>query len=630
MSRLPTILITMAIGATLAVGCSSPTEPGLIAANQPIGSGDGTVARLALPSAPLGIAVADEGFAYITQPDHGFSGGTLARVDLKGRTVTATIPVGRVPSLVIFNAERTRAYVSNQWSDNIGIVDVASGTQIDTIPTVGDPFALALSPDGGTLLVTTNVNQLFKIDIATKTTLGSIPLPATSHHILMDPHDKSLYVATRDGGTVMEVDWRAMTVSRTFTLGGRPQDMTFAPNGAELYVANEVSNVLHVIDLAMGTFTNIPLAGGGEGLALGNDGNDIYVGLVFAGAVQVIDRRDGETVRLIPVGGVPREIALDYTGRDVLVSNEDGWVDFIEPSDSLVPPPPPPPQPDTGYTRVGLADGALGIAVSGDMAYVTRPYANMVARLDLRTNSVATSFPVGNVPCYIVFNSTGTRAYEANQFSDNVSVIEVATNTQIATIPLTGDPLPVAISTDDNTLFVTTNANQLFKVDLGTNTVTGSLALPATSHHLLTHPNGDLVYVATRDGGTVLEVNWHTMTIVRTFFLGARPQGMAIAADQSELYVANELSNVLHVITLSSGAITNVPLAGGGEGMSLGADGKLYVGEVFSGLVQVVDPATRTVVRTITMGGTPREVATDAERHHVLVANEGGWVDIIR
>ncbi len=190
--------------------------------------------------------------------------------------------------------------------------------------------------------------------------------------------------------------------------------------------------------------------------------------------------------------------------------------------------------------------------------------------------------------------------------------------------------MPVAISTDDNTLFVTTNANQLFKVDLATNTVTGSLALPATSHHLLTHPNGNLVYVATRDGGTVLEVNWRTMTVVRTFTLGGRPQGMAMSADQNELYVANELSNVLHVITISSGAIANVPLIGGGEGMALGADGKLYVGEVFSGLVQVVDPATRTVVRTITMGGTPREVATDAARHHVLVANEGGWVDIIR
>src|SRR3989475_12548275 len=279
MDRLSTILVSMAMGAMFAGGCSSPAGTGPNSAEQAVGRGDGTVGRMALPRAPLGIAVAEAGFAYITQPDHGFSGGTLARVDLKAHAITATIPVGMVPSLVIFNADRTRAYVSNQWSDNVGIVDVASSTQIDVIPTVGDPFALALSPDGRTLLVTTNVNQLFKIDIATKTTLGSIPLPATSHHILMDPHDKSLYEATRDGGTVMEVDWRAMTVSRTFTLGGRPQDMTFAPNGAELYVANEVSTVLHVIDLAMGTFTNIPLAGGGEGLALGNDGNDLYVGV---------------------------------------------------------------------------------------------------------------------------------------------------------------------------------------------------------------------------------------------------------------------------------------------------------------------------------------------------------------
>src|SRR5262249_54200275 len=173
----------------------------------------------------------------------------------------------------------------------VGIIDVASNTQSDVIPTTGDPFALALSPDGSTLLVTTNANVLFKIDIATKNTLGSIALPATSHHIIMDPHGRFLYVATRDGGTVMEVDWRSMTVPRTFTFGGRPQDMAFSPDGQLLYVADELSNVVHVIKLATGTFTNIPLAGGGEGLALGNSGNDIYVGLVFNGAVQVIDRR---------------------------------------------------------------------------------------------------------------------------------------------------------------------------------------------------------------------------------------------------------------------------------------------------------------------------------------------------
>src|SRR6266536_5782558 len=168
MSRLSTILIAAAMGATLAIGCTSPTDENASGqtATEPAPGGDGTVTRMALPGGPLGIAVASEGFAYITQPNFGQSPGVLARVDLNARAVTASIPVGMVPSLVIFNATRTRAYVSNQWSDNVGIIDVASNTQTDVISTTGDPFALALSPDGTTLLVTTNVNRLFKFNIA--------------------------------------------------------------------------------------------------------------------------------------------------------------------------------------------------------------------------------------------------------------------------------------------------------------------------------------------------------------------------------------------------------------------------------------------------------------------------------
>src|SRR5260370_23962644 len=144
MGRLSTLLIAAAMGGTLAVGCSSPTDENVTGATRPVPGGDGTVARMGLPGGPLGIAVAPEGFAYITQGYFGQAPGTLARVDLNARTITASIPVGMVPSLVIFNATRTKAYVSNQWSDNVGIIDVALNTQVDVIPTSGDPFALAL------------------------------------------------------------------------------------------------------------------------------------------------------------------------------------------------------------------------------------------------------------------------------------------------------------------------------------------------------------------------------------------------------------------------------------------------------------------------------------------------------
>jgi len=278
---------------------------------------------------------------------------------------------------------------------------------------------------------------------------------------------------------------------------------------------------------------------------------------------------------------------------------------------------------------VQLCCGPLGVAVSGNVALVSEDQGTRVARLDLRIDTVLTPIATGGVPAYLVFDGTGNTAYVANFGNHSVGILDVASNSQTAVIPVNGSPLPIAVTRFGQTAFVTTDANRFYKIDVASRTVMDSLDLPATSHHLL-NLNDTLVYIATRDGGSVLEVNQITMTVLRTFVLGGRPQGMAVATNRTELYVANELSNVLHIIDLGSGAVTNVALSSGGEGISLGSDGKLYIGEVFAGLVQVVDPATRTVVRTVTVGGVPREVATDAARGRVLVANESGWVDIIR
>lgn len=279
-----------------------------------------------------------------------------------------------------------------------------------------------------------------------------------------------------------------------------------------------------------------------------------------------------------------------------------------------------------------LPGGPLGVAVAGDIAYVTRDGASRVQRLNLPNLTFTDSVPVGFLPTFVTFNAAGTTAYVPNLSGHYVSVIDVASNTQTRTIPVTGEPLPVAVSADGNTLFVTTNVNRLYKIALANDAVVDSINLPATSHHLLMHPNDRFLYVATRDGGSVLEVNWHTMTVARTFTLGGTTQGMAISLDQRELYVADETGNALRIVDLASGiAAPPVPLAGGGEGLALSADGtRLYVGLVFAGKVQVLDRASRTTLDTLTTGGVPREIAVDAARRRVLVANEDGWVDIIR
>jgi len=275
--------------------------------------------------------------------------------------------------------------------------------------------------------------------------------------------------------------------------------------------------------------------------------------------------------------------------------------------------------------------GVFGNGLLGNTAYVARPFDNKVGVLSLTSDAFIDSIAVGTLPCGVVFNRAGTKAYVANQFSDNVSIISVATRTQTGTIAVHGDPLPVAVPAGDSVLFVTTNADKLFKINTRNNTVVDSLPLPATSHHLFVHPNDTLLYVATRDAGTVLEVNWRTMAIVRTFAIGAQTLGMEMAPDRSELYVTSASTDSLFTVTLSTGAIASAPVGAGASTIALSADGtQLYVGLLFAGQVEVLNRATRAHVKTITTGGVVREMATDVARNRVVVTNESGWVDIVR
>src|SRR5258708_26585252 len=81
MSRLSTILIAAAIGATFAVGCTSPTDENVTGQELtgPTPGGDGTVARMPFDGAPLRIAVAPAGFPYTRPPAPAFPPAAAVR-----------------------------------------------------------------------------------------------------------------------------------------------------------------------------------------------------------------------------------------------------------------------------------------------------------------------------------------------------------------------------------------------------------------------------------------------------------------------------------------------------------------------------------------------------------------------
>jgi YVTN family beta-propeller protein len=96
---------------------------------------------------------------------------------------------------------------------------------------------------------------------------------------------------------------------------------------------------------------------------------------------------------------------------------------------------------------MGLALAACP-AEAAPFAYVTIDFDFTVSVIDTATNTVVATVPVGSDPFAVAVTPDGTHVYVANNGSNNVSVIRTATNTVVKTIPVGNNPVGVAITPD--------------------------------------------------------------------------------------------------------------------------------------------------------------------------------------
>ncbi len=293
-------------------------------ANSSVAAAQSQPRRLALPGGPYGIAVRGRDLAYITRGQ----AASVERLDLTSGRLTGSTFIGCTPSCVAFDPSGARAYVSVHYLDEIAVMDATRHVLIQTWPVRGDPLPLLLSPTGHTLFVTTNDDQLFGLSAMTGRVLGSIRLPATSHHLALHPAGDRFYVATRTAGSVLEVDVSRYRVLRSFPLGGWPQGLVVSPDGTTVYAANE-HHGLDVIGLGNGKcVARLECERGSVALAMSPDHRFLYAGHPRQGRVGVIELPSGKQRGTLETGGRPAQIAFDGNGR-VILANEAGWLDVL-------------------------------------------------------------------------------------------------------------------------------------------------------------------------------------------------------------------------------------------------------------------------------------------------------------
>jgi YVTN family beta-propeller protein len=314
------------------------------------------------------------------------------------------------------------AYVANQGSNNVSVIDTATNKVVTTIGVGFGPEAIAVTPDGNHAYVVggggfgssgISSGTVSVIDTATNTVVAMVPVGAIPRGVAVTPDGTHAYVASWFfSPSVSVIDTATNTVVATVPLSNiNPIAVAVTPNGKYAYVAGGVSGhpptaaptpTVFVIDTASNTVVaevtvgevNNPYVVISTGVAITPDGKQVYVTNSFPlDTVSVIDTASNTVVATVPVGGNP---------------------------------------------------GGVAVTPDGTRAYVTG--SNTVSVIATAADTVVASVPVAGYSSGVAVTPGGKQVYVTNSFPvDTVSVIDTASNTVVATVPVGDDPGGVGI-----------------------------------------------------------------------------------------------------------------------------------------------------------------------------------------
>jgi YVTN family beta-propeller protein len=281
----------------------------------------------------------------------------------------------------------------------------------------------------------------------------------------------------------------------------------------------------------------------------------LYVPNQVEDVVAVIDMDSMVVFRYVNVGDSPtidgpHFIAANHQNWYVsLIATGEVWK-FDSDADTLV-----------GKGRIPGSPALLALTPDGSKLYVSQfsnSRTNQIAVLNTQTMTLVKTIDTWVMPHGMRMDHAGTRLYVANMFSDNISVIDVASDSVIATIPLAYDvqpfeppkymPMEIAVSPDDSVLLVTCSETREVRMfSTQSYALVDSFAVGDEPWHIQFTPDGIYSYVTNRRGNSVSVIHLPMRHVMNTITADAPlyfnyPHGCDISPDGQFVFVSNENS----------------------------------------------------------------------------------------
>ena len=278
--------------------------------------------------------------------------------------------------------------------------------------------------------------------------------------------------------------------------------------------------------------------------------------------VQLIDQATGADNGTFAVGKEPHHLMATPDNKSVIVASSVGnELIFLDPI--------------TGKVQRRLTDvlDPYQIGFSPDQKWFVSASLRL-DRVDIYKYEggnllLSKRLPLARMPSHIAFDANSTMAFVTQQGSDQVSAIDLKTQTVKWTIPVGKLPAGISMTPDDKYLLVG---------------IMGS----------------DYVEV----------IDWRTQKTVKRIKTGNGAHNFRALGDRRHVFVSNRVQNSINIIdqvTLEN--VGMIPVPGGPDCMELTNDGKtLWVTLRWIKKVAVIDVASRKVIKMIPVGRSPHGV----------------------
>lgn len=315
------------------------------------------------------------------------------------------IPITLLLSAVQLLAEPTyRLFVTNEASDSVTVIDTRTGKVEKTVEVGGRPRGIGFSPNRQSVYVALgNENAIGVLNAASLELERKIPAGSDPEAFAVHS-DGTIYLSNEDEGLATALDPVSGKILAEIKVGLEPEGVGVSPDGKQVLVTSESSNMVHVISVAERKIVaNVLVGARPREVAFSPDGKYFWVTSEVAGHVSKVDRSTNKIVT------VNRTLRREINPR-------------VKPKGILL---------DTDRNRL----------------YVSLGRGNAIAVLDPDTLAVQGTVGTGVRTWGIALSRDGKRLYAANGPDGTVSVVDTEALEEIGTIP-TGE-MPWGVVLDD-------------------------------------------------------------------------------------------------------------------------------------------------------------------------------------